>query len=516
MNGLLYRLTLTEPVLANSLGGEPNSAQSSFYIPGGLVRGAAINTYKGEKDAGDETFRRLFLDGRTRFLNAYPLVDGERSLPAPITWQVKRKASREDKRLFISAPNDIETEKVKFKYWAQASDQDPIAGLEEEWQINIHTQRDAEKGRSTSDAGAVYRYIAIPAGIMLEGVILTENDEDAKFISNLLHGTILLGKSRNAGYGCAEVECQPLDEQWREYKVRVISPSSKFMLTLLSSAIVRDDAGQFSLDIQPALQTRIGKIHSIKAYCRQEIVGGFNRTWGLPLPQVPAIAAGSVFEVETEQEVSAEVLASLEETGIGERRAEGFGRLVATIPIERNWRWELKQAQHSQPVPQTLPANDPTALLMLSRLFLRYMDEQITTAARHLTETYEKNKVPNSQLSRWRVILRDALGKMGTEDALARVSKFCEENKNKTGWEKMSKARVRLQTETPRLASWIETVLENPSSLKEALGKGYRSNWMLGTSSISIDEFNVEYRLRLLDAVLSMMAKINVQRGNNG
>jgi CRISPR-associated protein Csx10 len=72
MNGLLYTLTLEEPVLANSLGGEPNSARSLFYIPGGLVRGAAINAYPGDKDAADDTFRRLFLDGRTRYLNAYP------------------------------------------------------------------------------------------------------------------------------------------------------------------------------------------------------------------------------------------------------------------------------------------------------------------------------------------------------------------------------------------------------------------------------------------------------------
>ena len=47
MDGFTYTLTLQEPVLANSLGGDPNSANSLFYIPGGLVRGAAINAYNG-------------------------------------------------------------------------------------------------------------------------------------------------------------------------------------------------------------------------------------------------------------------------------------------------------------------------------------------------------------------------------------------------------------------------------------------------------------------------------------
>ena len=40
MNGLLYTLRTLEPVLANSLGGDANSAQSLPYVPGGLVRGA--------------------------------------------------------------------------------------------------------------------------------------------------------------------------------------------------------------------------------------------------------------------------------------------------------------------------------------------------------------------------------------------------------------------------------------------------------------------------------------------
>jgi len=87
MNGFTYTLTLLEPVLANSLGGEPNSANSLFYIPGGLVRGAAINSYSGKKDAGDDDFRRLFLDGSARFLNAYPLSENGRSLPTPLKYK---------------------------------------------------------------------------------------------------------------------------------------------------------------------------------------------------------------------------------------------------------------------------------------------------------------------------------------------------------------------------------------------------------------------------------------------
>jgi len=91
MDGFIYTLTLEEPVLANSLGGEPNSANSLYYIPGGAIRGAAILAYGPDQDAAEGEFKRLFLNGETRFLNAYPLMNRKRALPAPLTWQVERK-----------------------------------------------------------------------------------------------------------------------------------------------------------------------------------------------------------------------------------------------------------------------------------------------------------------------------------------------------------------------------------------------------------------------------------------
>jgi hypothetical protein len=91
MNGFIYTLTLQEPVLANSLGGEPNSANSLYYIPGGAIRGAAILAYGSDHDAAEPEFQRLFIKGETRFLNAYPLMNKTRVLPTPFSWQVERK-----------------------------------------------------------------------------------------------------------------------------------------------------------------------------------------------------------------------------------------------------------------------------------------------------------------------------------------------------------------------------------------------------------------------------------------
>jgi CRISPR-associated protein Csx10 len=512
MNGFLYTLTLLEPVLANSLGGEANSASSLFYVPGGLVRGAAINAYKGKKDAGDETFRCLFLDGRTRFLNAYPLVQQKRTLPSPLTWRTKRKPPSGEKKIIYNGFRDkIETEGAPFHYWFKNSEK--LSGLEEEWQINVHTQRDAVRGRATTGAGAVYRYIALPAGMQLQGAILTDNKDDDAKIEKCLGGTILLGKARTAGYGHAHIELQPLPVDWPEIGEHTVAAATKFTLTLLSPALVRDANGQFSTDILPALEARIGQIKSIKAFCRQEIVGGFNRTWGLPLPQATAIAAGSVFYIEAVTEIPAETLRRLEETGIGERRAEGFGCVLVDFTFPEQMEYGEVRLELAGPDGGALPENDPTVRLMLTRLLRRDLDEQVIEAARNITGNYQKNKVPSSQISRWRVILRDTLSKQKDEDSIERMKKFCRDNQGKPGWEKMTKARVKIGDEQPRLTAWIETVLDHPEALAEAFGKGYLSKKSLGSNSIQTDEFNLEYRLRLLDAVLEIMAKKNSEGG---
>ena len=494
MNGFLYTLTLQEPVLANSLGGESNSAESLFYIPGGLVRGAAIQAFDKKKDAAsDPDFRRLFLSGETRFLNAYPLLKQDRLLPIPLKY-------RKPKYFHSSDFGQIKAHKVH--------------AADDIKQITVHTQRDAVRGRATSDAGAVYRYIALPAGMRLQGVVLASNKKDADKIEELLKGkTILLGKARTAGYGHAEVETHSLPVDWRE-SGQAFTPAKTFTLTLLSPAIVRDENGQASLDITEALASHLAVKPWLGPVQRQmEIVGGFNRQWGLPLPQVTTIAAGSVFTVTAS--VSADKLLKLEDDGIGERRAEGFGRVAINLNLPDVDDWEKTELELASAAEGKLAKSDPLAKMMLLRILRRDLDQQLLHAARAATEQYlsseNKTSVPTSQLSKWRVIVRDALE---TND-LQRLSKFMADSKGKAGWKKMERARIDFNGKRPRLTEWIESLLNDPDTLKYSWEKEFSPDRSIGNNSITMDkELNIEYRLRLLDAVLAPMAKKS--GGENG
>lgn len=505
MKGFLYTITLQEPVLANSLGGEPNSARSLFYVPGGLVRGAVINSYP-DKDANDDSFRSLFLTGETRFLNAYPLVNGERSLPIPLKY-------KRPKYLDAGSFGNLDGDGKK------------IYALEEEWQVNIHTQRDPQKGRATENSGAVYRYIALPAGMKFRGAVVSSIS--VKPIQDALDNkTILLGKARTAGYGSAKITVQNLPADWREIRNVVPSDLNEFTILLLSPALVRNSDGQFTLDISTALSARLNgkKVNIVDAFSKSEIVGGFNRTWGLPLPQATAIAAGSIFHVTLDSAISAKEAEVLEATGIGERRAEGFGSLVMITSLpdieakEENWN-KLKLPDHKEEADSEKvdlsPEENQLLEMMITRLLRRDLDQQIVTQAREMTQGYKRDSVPNSQLSRWRVILRDALAK---ENPTQRLKAFyqAENKKRSPAFVKMEKAKLKTMAGPKRLTEWAEELLEHPEDRNQISESAFKLAQSIDTEPIKLsDELITEYNLRLLDAVLAMMGKMNSVKGGN-
>jgi CRISPR-associated protein Csx10 len=502
MNGFLYTLTLEEPVLANSLGGEPNSADSLFYIPGGLLRGALINAYDGTKEAANDDFARLFLNGETRYLNAYPLHNKKRALPIPVRY-------KKPKALVSSNFGFIKDEKIK--------------SISENWQVNLHTQRDAEKGRATEEAGAVFRYIALPAGLILEGAILTANKTDAENLETLLKSKALqLGKARSAGYGHVSIETSTIPEDWHEAEAPPLQASKVFTLTLLSPALIRDDNGQFGAKVEDAFKAHFGENLKIKAELKTELVGGFNRKWGLPLPQQVAISAGSIFTITTKDEISPETMRKVEESGIGERRAEGFGRVAVNLSLpdkdkiqDENWLDIPLKADTALDAKSTssLAENDKLAQQMLKRLLRRDLDQAIITAARKAVNDYKKDQIPNSQLSRWRTLIINGLSQ---KDPIEDLKQFKENAEGKSGWNKMQKARIEIAGEQTRLTLWIEDeLLQKEESLSKALGSGYKNTLSLGdNNSITVDkDLNEEYRLRLLEAVLGMMSKTNSKGG---
>ncbi len=237
MKAVIIKIALIQPLLVTALDGDPNSAVSFLYIPGSVLRGAAISAYMRTKkiasiDSGDPALRSRFFGG-AYFLNAY-LAQGEscRSLPPLLSWREKKHIPKHCYDWAVAAPETEDQWKTigGHNFWV-------IKSLEENCQLvqaapsltlMVHTMRDriygrARGNREEDEHGAVYRYQALSAGQRFIAAVLCESDEIAREMADLLNGDFHLGGSRSAGYGHVRLTVlgDPVDH-WREINQAVI------------------------------------------------------------------------------------------------------------------------------------------------------------------------------------------------------------------------------------------------------------------------------------------------------
>lgn len=423
MKALSYRVTLKEPAILTAIEGEPNSSVSYDFIPGSVIRGYFISeamkhVAPAEFDPTNDTISRLFFSNLTRYLNLYPVINDRRSLPVPASWRKKKygdDAVGYDDAVRAGEPST--TEKLSsisgFADYIPMSQSENIghaAIYKPERVINVHTQR----ARRSPDEQLVYRYDALAADQTFEGLILCAADDDAAVLYELMSHKqqIHIGGARNAGYGLALIEptLHSIHDEWREVNHRL---DSTIILTLLSDVILRDEQGQYAPNYNGLTQAL--ERHGISFDCdyvalQTTLVGGFNRKWGLPLPQTPALKRGSVLRLVNVSYDEAK-LVDLVWNGIGERRNEGFGQIAL------NWQQTATISLVNDKTKQSALSLQPTADgNAMWHSFQKRITASLITAEviqRLFTDTHYKitGDISPSQLSRLRVKIAEEFRK---------------------------------------------------------------------------------------------------------
>lgn len=99
-------------------------------------------------------------------------------------------------------------------------------------------------------------------------------------------------------------------------------------ITLISDCIYPDLAGRYYLQLNSKIMEKDFHIKGAELiYCNATThqIAGWSSLWGLPKADELAIAMGSVFLFGLKEEPNWQVLASVQEKGIGSRLTEGFG-----------------------------------------------------------------------------------------------------------------------------------------------------------------------------------------------
>ncbi|HWQ14470.1 MAG TPA: hypothetical protein VNL77_16850 [Roseiflexaceae bacterium] len=522
MKVIRYRIYLEQPVLATQILGDPNSSVSFSYIPGSQLRGMLIHRFcersrrlREDAVAQDPQCRRLFFSGQTRYLHAYPLVEesGLRSLPTPRAF-FRRKGGK-DNTVYNAAHKDFDRRAAEGDDTLKPItvpfcriENDSLALYEPKPnRLAVHIARERAKGRATEGGGAIFQYDALAPDQWFGGVVLIDNDDDAETLRALLPGPAWLGRSRSAGYGKVRIELEPDPSgPWREVggaypTLPVEQPAT---ITLLSDTVLRDERGNPALTIDAATLgtylgtpvTAIDDVHSFSAALPQ---GGFNRTWKLPLPQAYALAAGSTITFTPQKTLDVAAVRRIEEQGIGERRAEGFGRVAfGWLTEETLSAREGELYRVREQAPDLTPASRAMLQQMARRLLELRIEEQIARFVRDQVIPHAGQMPANSQLGRVRVLLRRAM-REGYNFAAVRqgLNSF-----KAAGRRQFERARITNTT----LWTWLEGLLADPPArdVWEVIGL-QQSSWppIAGERAAPDPALTRVVTIRLIDAVLT-------------
>lgn len=418
--------------------------------------------------------------------------------------------------------------------------------------------------------GAVFRYDALAGKQTFGGAVVCHEDAHADDLRDLLTaqgGLVWLGRSKSAEYGRARfvsVEIveegwdevaeaggradggatdSVVDEAWSEEHGAWESPVStddaaatfqgevepgsvpatpdaadaeappndeELTITLLSDALVRDEQGHVAADAEAlarAVGMRVGARFEVSSgFTGTGLVAGFNRTWGLPLPQAPVVAMGSAVTLRGPR-LSAEQIGWLETYGVGERRAEGFGRVA--VGWCSHWRLSLDSAVSAPVAPITPPLAEGTeaarlALRMAERRLRQDLDRRLTAAVqRHRIE----HPPTHAQLARVRAILRAELV-AGTFDT-ARVVRFLDDVEQRAAARRQFVA-ARVTPGPEPLLAWLRRLSKLVPQEWDAVFAGDRTALDVRVAGLKAEigrPMAAEYLLRFFDGVLGQAAK---------
>ena len=170
------------------------------------------------------------------------------------------------------------------------------------------------------------------------------HEEDLELVKQLCEYPIFIGKSRSRGFGQVKIEFETInvppnaDFNLKQNSKRLkqacgVKEGQVFTLDVISPIVSFDKYLRPALDPQLWLPTDL-KATVLENFLGQQIVSGWDLALGMPKDDQVAIAPGSVILAKSslKPEELAERLIHYEKFGIGERRDEGFGRVIVNDP----------------------------------------------------------------------------------------------------------------------------------------------------------------------------------------
>ena len=393
---LEFRLTTRQPVVINkvTLG---NVVRSEMTIPG--VSLLPWFTREVLEPLGEEALRAAVLDGELSVGNFLPEVGGVLSLPVPLCLAEEKESKTMLNRLTSLPADGVQMKDLRTGYVQAAEKGMRYCPADARRLLRTHNTVEDERQRPTERVGGLFSYEAIRAGRTFRGTVRMSAELWKKVrgypevLKRLAYGELSIGQSRKDEYGAVSLEYVPsavpsMERLWSP-ALPVKNGKNYLVVYLLSDLLIRGVHLNYSLsleDLKDALSAALDvELQDVQDWelvegrkgVRRSPLGGshghcvrvgrresWQTRWNLSRPSLSYFQAGSVllFQVMDPEKWDAERARKLVREGLGDRRAEGYGRVLLNPPFlcgEGSGVEKLEPSKETQQTQQPLSPDLP-------------------------------------------------------------------------------------------------------------------------------------------------------------
>lgn len=339
-----------------------NVLESLDYIPGTMLLPVVAR-------ALGSSAARLIGSGQLVVTDATPATEGERLVPVARCWQMPKGTAGADLHNGLHGDSDVRTVPVR-RGWCRV-DRVPKT-MDDVRQVDLveraHAVIDDEKQRPTEETGGLFVVEAIAPGTALQFEVWGPANTTLR-----LPQETWIGRSKKDDYGLVTLTClqNPTQQSGTSNKgdtepADTDADGVTITAWLTSDTLVLNDQLRYTTrttDVADLIASALGVRRvakgSVKAYADVRRHEGWLVTPGLPRPALVAVTGGSVFRFTVDKPPKAKAIAKVEQEGVGDRRAEGFGRVLINPKVLEKSDRSREEDQQSPDSPAVMTHEGP-------------------------------------------------------------------------------------------------------------------------------------------------------------
>ena len=416
MYSIRYKIYLESPIILSESGGASNIIYTKTFIPGSIIRGMFAGRYiqqqlGNNKDAHESRdFYKIFLSGNVSFGPAYiatPTTNNyKENFPLPLSLQHAKENETEVYELLL---NDSDEQTKPFQGYGRFEN-NFLCLQEVKKQFFFHHQRDRTTG--TPEEGLFFTYESLaPRQVFIGELRFIEEELSQEFynIFNNCSPIYFIGKSKSSQYGQVRVNLD-LPQKAQD---NINFTDREIPLTFISETIIYDEF-RFGITDRQRLENYLneilqntGSVKISKAFLKIKEIENYVSVWKLRRPSELSLGAGSCCLLQILNGHPSSVVSCLSELsflGLGERREEGFGRVILgwqrrglRLAVEET---DLNNPSVSHIVSSTSASPSEPTKKLVSKIVKNYLIREVGKSAQKDTEAYNLRNISKSSISR--------------------------------------------------------------------------------------------------------------------